>query len=613
MSHTSDDEGEPTPRTRISIVDQERVPVDSSVKINGAAGAGKTTQAEERLDEYARQRGGLSLGNLCAISYRRDKGHQLANELAAHDAFEGDETTWLGTIHAVARRLLDAEGHSTSLASYRRQGFCTGELGIDYYGSGDDPGPGELLFKIRDWLMEQLIDIKRVNECPYYEQFDELYGYEPHVVEFIDEWAVYKSEHSVHDYDDWLRSVLVFELVPDVEVLYVDEIHDAYPLMMEVLDFWMDAIQNEGGVVIVTGDPMQVVNSYQGAATETFHDIDLPEVFLPDTWRVPEQHWMLATDVLSVAHDPPKLTPQTSDGTLAVRSVEYRMHADGDPPDAPQGISTPETLLEDALAATDTETVLLEASTTYQLKPIAEYLLRAGYLFTGSSRSRAWTHENNQTTHRLRLYNALQKLAKYDPEDFAEPDGDVLSPYHGDYANEPLRLAEAATVLGHVPSEATFADGPLSVQDLRSEPEQTFIPMREFSRYLTIEASRALVGDAPLEFLDSASINEAVGELLGVQYLQAALERNENVFDPHQANIALRTFHGAKGQEADHVICFDGITSKTREGYDNFGSEEWREVHRVWYVALTRSKKHLTIVRDAFSFTESFLEEGMWI
>lgn len=55
----------------------------------------------------------------------------------------------------------------------------------------------------------------------------------------------------------------------------------------------------------------------------------------------------------------------------------------------------------------------------------------------------------------------------------------------------------------------------------------------------------------------------------------------------------LSTIHGAKGEEADHVLCCTAMTRQTFDGYLRDPDAE----HRVFYVAASRAKRSLTWVR----------------
>ncbi len=83
--------------------------------------------------------------------------------------------------------------------------------------------------------------------------------------------------------------------------------------------------------------------------------------------------------------------------------------------------------------------------------------------------------------------------------------------------------------------------------------------------------------------------------LLGIpyekrEYYISMLRRKQRLSTP--ANVHVNTIHGVKGGEADHVIVMADMSRRTYEEMQRDPCSE----HRTFYVAVTRSKKELTIV-----------------
>lgn len=73
-------------------------------------------------------------------------------------------------------------------------------------------------------------------------------------------------------------------------------------------------------------------------------------------------------------------------------------------------------------------------------------------------------------------------------------------------------------------------------------------------------------------------------------YLRSAIQKGER---PDSPRIRLATIHGSKGGEADHVVLLPDMARRT---YDEMRRQPEDEA-RVWYVAATRAKRQLTLVR----------------
>ena len=73
-------------------------------------------------------------------------------------------------------------------------------------------------------------------------------------------------------------------------------------------------------------------------------------------------------------------------------------------------------------------------------------------------------------------------------------------------------------------------------------------------------------------------------------YIRNMLANNEKI--TQKPRITLSTIHGAKGGEADNVLILPDVTKSALE-YDDINPDE---LHRLFYVAVTRAKKSLHIL-----------------
>lgn len=78
-----------------------------------------------------------------------------------------------------------------------------------------------------------------------------------------------------------------------------------------------------------------------------------------------------------------------------------------------------------------------------------------------------------------------------------------------------------------------------------------------------------------------------------VAYITAALARGEKI--TKKPRVTVSTIHGSKGGEADQVVLFKEMARRTYVEMIEGGEEDEM---RVWYVAATRAKHHLTIIES---------------
>mgnify|MGYP006273118991 FL=1 len=560
--------------TDIPIVDEDQYSITDSVKLNSSPGTGKTTQSFRRyieaLDEL-----GIGVEDTCVVSYRVSLADDLINRLnhlGIVDDVDSSDIDKFGTIHAVAKRLLGVS-HKSMVDSSDRQEWCTSR-GWTYYSDDNESTIGELFFDILDWLA---INNKTVNDASVAPAYEEFVGEfrEVDLSNIIKSWNDYKVHHGLYDYHDLLGEVVHQDIIPDVEILVVDEMHDVYPLMFSVIELWVNKVKEQGGTVIVAGDTQQVINRYQGAHERFFNNLDIPEITLKESFvRPPESHWNLATDVLSKSQTPRDIKVN------ATGNIDYKTSPNlpSVEPNSPQDILYSQSGEDD--------TVMYLARSRAQCRQVSKSLKKEGILFNGSSGTLAWSRRHNPK--RVALYHVLKILSIY-----GDKDGKIFA----ETSKIEFDADDALYFIKELPSRYVFGDKSEFEFLAKSENE---VRLKDFIEFTTEQFWDDLTNNA-----------ESVNKLLvkdGIKsWLKPALENNSRTLDEaEQLDITVQTIHASKGSEADVVVLYDGITSRIRDAmYTDEGARA--NEHRVWYVALTRSKRDLVIVNDAFDYTIPFL------
>jgi DNA helicase-2/ATP-dependent DNA helicase PcrA len=209
------------------------------------------------------------------------------------------------------------------------------------------------------------------------------------------------------------------------------------------------------------------------------------------------------------------------------------------------------------------------------------------------------------------LHNALQAIQGYSPADFGYNTG--LSKYQ-DGTRDPATvelgsdtvasLLEAvnARTLDVTRSEADDicdslrgSGGSVSLYDVRDWTESTF-----WERYTA--------GPASVERLNrSVFSGDAEREL---QAIRRALAERDDPVDPEDIDTWAITIHASKGMEADDVVVYDGVSQRILSGMQDSRRTE-RNEYRTWYVACSRPRKRLHIMRHAFPWTNPIIPEQL--
>lgn len=275
-----------------------------ALKVHGPPGTGKTEMlrraARKALDD------GIDPRDLAAISFTRAAAGELRNRLADECQIDPDELKGVGTIHSLARRLLEAntdllvdgkalkEFMETTRFDFDARAYAEGS--DDHYGDGpltDVTQIGNFCLAFYDWFRSTLQrDLEQA-----------LWAYQGDVPRNDKRGALAALKRFLPLYEDYLRqtgrwdfaSLLVRvcalrERPVDWRVLLVDEAQDLSPLLMAVVRLWADGRER----VTLAGDPNQAIYTFQGANPALF------EVFPAQTYNLVDSH-RLPADLVGYA------------------------------------------------------------------------------------------------------------------------------------------------------------------------------------------------------------------------------------------------------------------------------------------------------------------------
>jgi DNA helicase-2/ATP-dependent DNA helicase PcrA len=608
-----------------TFLDYERVglnvaAIGESCKLDGKPGAGKTTESFGRMFEQV-IRDDLYLRDTAVITYRKELAESLITKMQKSDAIdtEGlnervDLEHW-GTAHAVAKRMV--EGCNTMADEKHFAEFCEEVIHVKYH--SDDPWadtPGKLLRDVFNWTLQNYKPATQAGGCPRYDALVNLWDGHPNVKRlwtlwqaFKDDTESYSHDEPLYDFEEVFYAAIEQGAYPDVTVMVIDELHDAYPAMYKLLEMWAEMVQQTGGTVIVAGDELQVINRHQGADAQYFRDFDLPEVHLPISYRVPEAHWALAKDIISRSFETPDITADRDGGHLDVRTSPEFKWRDG--PVVSRERGTPSDLIDEVPdwvldevydeygVKGRSEGVMFLTRTRRQAYCLAMDLRRAGIMFTGSGGTGAWSW--SESPYRCGVFNALQKLRHVTPEDAATWNKDTPEGMdHSSYAPT-VRGEEIIALSKHTPARLLKQErddlknlGKYYIDALESGD------MSDLTSYVTDEFWTEMTNG----YESTEHLIRYTDALDG--WIRPAMKNNDRAIDPDKLAIKLYTIHASKGSEAEWVFLYDGVPKTiTDENLMDPGAR--RNEDRVWYVAATRAKNGLIVLRDGFEWTYNYI------
>lgn len=606
----------------VEIQQQDEHPVTESVKLNGPPGTGKTTTLAARVAVLLRDHD-YTINDVAWVTYRRSLAKDVLQRLASWGIIDesalknksAGSTRHIGTIHAIANRS-SAIGRDVATVWDKKE-FCTDRLGINFWGGERwEEAAGESLFRVFDWLSNNRYDPGvdgAGSNCPFFSEFQQKFP-GGDLTQAWAMWCEYKDENNLIDFHQMLSAPLRQNTWPTDGILVIDEYHDVTALMARVCEHWMARAET----VMVAADPNQVVNAYDGASPRFYNRIGYPEIHLDTTYRVPENHWDVATRILdqSDEHDPPPVK-RVKDGGAVIKHRARPFDRDETLGwMIPEGESTPPQIVSNHVG--DGQSVLFLARTRLQCDGIARAFERAGIMYHTHSKLDGWNvYDTNAQKARNRLYDALSVLEGFHPEHIVDGNSGGMSQHslnsYQDTPDDPPRDPDTTKL-----SPGAFADlleytNADYLAETRSTVEDDinsirygtkhWLPLRDLQEHVTDEFWGVYTNGAR----SVSSLNKGAMEDRQRESITQALSRYGN---GHRltdiGDVEILTIHAAKGYEADVVVVYDGITRSTLEGVQT--SKRTRENEfRTWFVALSRAKSDLHIIENGFEWTSPFI------
>lgn len=604
----------------IDVPEIEEHPATESVLLHGPPGTGKTTTAAARVALLLRDYG-YDIGQVAWSTFRRTLAEETLSRLVKWDVLDPAElddpkegaTKYISTTHAIANRC--AGGLAQPVQPWHKREFCD-ELGIPY--STDQPwekSAGKELFRYFDWMANNCFDPgnpDHLKQYPYRGDLREQFRGD--VVDAWGAWERHKERYERIDFHEQLSTALERGAYPTDDILVIDEYHDATPLMARLSEMWMDQAE----IVIVAGDPHQVVNQYDGANPHFFERIEedrgYPKILLDKSYRVGKTHWGPASRVLEQSsHSSPPVMPTGSGTIREYRSPSFWYSQEGGwQTPAPTTPGSPSDIIDGCDGS-----VLFLTRTKMQADAIGAALERAGTIYASQRKLAGWNTERGDT--RLALYNALTKIKGVSlvdvPGTDAENDGRMgLSQFTESQSQETVTGAdiwlssrETAALLDHARAKHLSQSRP-ETNDLTNtlEYQERAIDLEEVSDYVDPAFWLTYTNGASSE----PKLNKNGRSERQRRALRTALSNNDDVIQPGDIPIGVMTIHASKGQEADDVVIYDGITKRIKQSMglsDDGRDNEWR----TWYVALTRASERLHIMRNAFGWTDPIIPQNI--
>ena len=376
---------------------------------------------------------------------------------------------------------------------------------------------------------------------------------------YIERLGRFKAERGLTDFCDMLAEVLEGEMAPPVDVAFIDEAQDLSPLQIAVVEMWFENVSR----VYVGGDDDQTLFTFQGADPTWLLDLAKgPEVeILKQSHRVPVIPHALAQRIIRQNRNrvAKEYLPAETLGSVQ-RLPQHRS-------------------LEQAA---ESSSAFVLVRNRHFIRGIAAGLMRRGvpYVVEGQG--------------------GVSPLS----------DGRLMTAVRTAY-----RLRRWGTSLGANELDALLRFVPTSPGLVPRGAKTKVKQAKAAAQTFKWEAIREDLGLAGL--IEAIRKTGPIAVLTKLEegtrdYLQRIVGESGDLPEP---SVVVTTIHGSKGREKSLVVVIPDMSRATYRAY-RAGSREDRELeNRIFYVAVTRTKKDLIIAepitRRAYEFPALAHAEGV--
>jgi|TARA_Y100000296_G_scaffold47839_1_gene54849 DNA helicase-2/ATP-dependent DNA helicase PcrA len=582
-----------------------------TTKIWGPPGTGKTTQLlkilKERLDY------GYSKADVCLVGYARATATTLQDRCKNEFNFKEEELESIRTIHSLCKNALPKElqlltssdkKYLNRILNWPKSDWATLEQYRQQIRKEDDPEDDnddeerKQDERERRKFLENKLEVigKGLNTCTYgnswrsikhyFEELQENYQYNNiHLddLEFTyNTYKDFKKAYGIIDFTDMLSLTLEPNIIlPNYEILFVDECQDLNPLMWRVLDKMFEGKGNKQ--IYLAGDDDQSIYGFNCADPDTFlhREATQPDIILPKSYRLPKKIKDFSQSIITEIN--PKFRKE-KEFTPKTKFLNGR-----DTGEIVQGEIIDIFELEDIAKDLSKEDWIMCARTGAWTFNFKKHLVEKNILWKSKGpvgRGRDFNYSiKDKVVTVLKTWEDLKKGFTVDGGQICDLIQLTSAKFLKAIKKEHLKGKSKA-----FSSDLSYGRNDVLTKNIFKKDfsfDKDWFNFIFFKQKHVSEASKARKGTAVHLFSDNEEVQN---------YIIEVWKKDPTL---RKSSITVGTIHSVKGREATNVVVCDVWSSLCMGNFKNSTPFFRREEIRCAYVAVTRSKRTLYMYRPA--------------
>ncbi len=237
--------------------------ISSVGKITGPPGCGKTTEIMRLVTAACKKYDSDKIG---AVSFTNAAVEEIKSRIfKVVDAKDKKATAKnVRTLHSHCFRQLGL--NKDNIAEQHFKDFCKDfpQFAFDMHKSGKDDN-------IYQWQQHRYDNEKLFSRIQLMRnRLIPKDGWDPMAIEMYETWDMWMGANNLTDFTGMLEKTLEERLMPDIDILFVDEAQDLTPLQYEITKMWSRDTVN----TTYAGDSDQAIFRFAGAVPERFIELE---------------------------------------------------------------------------------------------------------------------------------------------------------------------------------------------------------------------------------------------------------------------------------------------------------------------------------------------------
>ena len=277
------------------------------IKLLGPPGTGKTTTL---LDYVEKELETVPIEKIGYFSFTRKAANEARDR--AIDKFDLDQKSfkWFSTLHSCGYHSIDQEGRTVmgkpQFKSFADKIGLKAKLLVD-----TETGMSDNIYLNH----HNLARARGISLEEHYRKYVDTTVVDWKFLEHLSTaYEQFKEVNKYIDYTDMLYEAVNENLLPELDVVFIDEAQDLTPLQWAMVEHFASTSQR----LYLAGDDDQAIYRWLGADVERFIDYPAEEIVLPKSYRVKREVQNFAQEIIQITKNRIKKDwePQEDDGVL---------------------------------------------------------------------------------------------------------------------------------------------------------------------------------------------------------------------------------------------------------------------------------------------------------